>query len=89
MKKAHLIGVLGVLTALITCPVLADSISDGTQAKVKLSNAKRDEQKLSDVKQDENQSKKSSGATLIVSDAKEESVDCFYSENATNPLCKK
>ncbi len=79
MKKTHLIGVLGVLTALVTCPVQADQTRDDTQAKLK----------LSDAKQDEEQSKKSSSPTPIVSNAEEKSVDCFYLENVTDPLCKK
>lgn len=54
----------GLLTAIITRPVLADSISDATQAKVKLSNAK----------QDEEQSKKSSGST--VDDPEKKDGDC-------------
>lgn len=82
MKKSYLIVALGVLTAIITCPVLADSIVDATQAKLKFSDAKQDEQ-------NEEQSKKASSSTLIDGDAEEKSVDCFYSENATDPLCKK
>ena len=89
MNKAYFIAVLGVLAALIVCPVRADSITDTAQARLKLSDPKQNETKLVDARQNVEQSMKLPKSTTLVRGDEEKGVDCFYSENDDDPFCKK